>query len=88
MGTLTKTEQAVSAKAAGANFLVSPICEPAPGEIDGGSSGLLTMAGALTPTEVFQAYSAWVRMWSRSSPVRWVDLPTSKPSKDPSRIFQ
>lgn len=56
MGTLTKTDQAASAKAAGANFLVSPICEPAlvKSMVD---SGLLTMAGALTPTEVFQAYS-------------------------------
>ena len=56
MGTLTKTDQATSAKATGANFLVSPICEPAlvKSMID---SDLLTMAGALTPTEVFQAYS-------------------------------
>ncbi len=56
MGTLTNTSQAASAKAAGANFLVSPICEPAlvKSMVD---SGLLTMAGALTPTEVFQAYS-------------------------------
>lgn len=56
MGTLTKTEQASSAKDAGANFLVSPICEPTlvKSMVD---SGLLTMAGALTPTEVFQAYS-------------------------------
>ncbi len=56
MGTLTKTEQAESAKAAGANFLVSPICEPALVK-SMVASGLLTMAGALTPTEVFQAYS-------------------------------
>jgi 2-dehydro-3-deoxyphosphogluconate aldolase / (4S)-4-hydroxy-2-oxoglutarate aldolase len=56
MGTLTKPEQALSAKAAGASFLVSPVCEP---ELLKGmvASGLLTMAGALTPTEVFQAYS-------------------------------
>lgn len=56
MGTLTKPEQAKSAKAAGANFLVSPICEPTlvKSMVD---TGLLTMAGALTPTEVFQAYS-------------------------------
>ena len=56
MGTLTKTDQAASAKTAGANFLVSPICEPVlvKSMVD---SGLLTMAGALTPTEVFQAYS-------------------------------
>ncbi|HEX5838036.1 MAG TPA: bifunctional 4-hydroxy-2-oxoglutarate aldolase/2-dehydro-3-deoxy-phosphogluconate aldolase [Anaerolineales bacterium] len=55
MGTLTKTEQSLSAKEAGAHFLVSPICEP---ELvrSMAASGLLTMAGALTPTEVFQAY--------------------------------
>ena len=48
MGTLTKPEQAQSAKNAGAHFLVSPICEPnlVKGMVD---SGLLTMAGALTP---------------------------------------
>lgn len=55
MGTLTKPEQSLSAKEAGAHFLVSPICEP---ELVRSmtASGLLTMAGALTPTEVFQAY--------------------------------
>jgi len=59
MGTLTKPEQAVSAKAAGANFLVSPICEE--GLVDAMvNSRLLTMAGALTPTEVFKAYSMGV----------------------------
>lgn len=59
MGTLTKPEQAQSAKSAGAHFLVSPICEPnlVKGMVD---SGLLTMAGALTPTEVFQAYTLGV----------------------------
>ena len=59
MGTLTKPEQAQSAKNAGAHFLVSPICEPnlIKGMVD---SGLLTMAGALTPTEVFQAYTLGV----------------------------
>jgi len=56
MGTLTKIEQAESAKNAGANFLVSPICEPTLVK-SMVASGLLTMAGALTPTEVFQAYS-------------------------------
>jgi len=56
MGTLTKPEQANSAKAAGANFIVSPVCEAAlvKSMVD---SGLLTMAGALTPTEVLQAYN-------------------------------
>lgn len=55
MGTLTKPDQAASAKAAGAKFLVSPVCEPAlvRSMI---ASGLLTMAGALTPTEVLQAH--------------------------------
>jgi 2-dehydro-3-deoxyphosphogluconate aldolase/(4S)-4-hydroxy-2-oxoglutarate aldolase len=59
MGTLTKPEQALSAKAAGANFLVSPVCEE---ELVKAmvASGLLTMAGALTPTEVFKAYSMGV----------------------------
>jgi len=56
MGTLTKPEQALSAKEAGATFLVSPICETnlLKAMI---ASGLMTMAGALTPTEVFQAYN-------------------------------
>jgi 2-dehydro-3-deoxyphosphogluconate aldolase/(4S)-4-hydroxy-2-oxoglutarate aldolase len=56
MGTLTKPEQATSAKEAGASFLVSPICEPTLVKAMV-ASGLLTMAGALTPTEVFQAYN-------------------------------
>ena len=57
MGTLTKVDQAESAKKAGANFLVSPICEK---ELVTAmaQSGLVTMAGAFTPTEVFQAYQA------------------------------
>lgn len=59
MGTLTKPEQALSAKLAGASFLVSPICEATlvKAMVD---SGLLCMAGALTPTEVYQAYSLGV----------------------------
>jgi 2-dehydro-3-deoxyphosphogluconate aldolase / (4S)-4-hydroxy-2-oxoglutarate aldolase len=59
MGTLTKPEQAPAAKKAGASFLVSPICEPnlVRGMV---ASELVTMAGALTPTEVFQAYSLGV----------------------------
>jgi 2-dehydro-3-deoxyphosphogluconate aldolase/(4S)-4-hydroxy-2-oxoglutarate aldolase len=56
IGTLTKPEQALSAKAAGANFLVSPICEPNLVKAMV-ASGLVTMAGALSPTEVFQAYT-------------------------------
>jgi len=59
MGTLTKPDQALSAKLAGASFLVSPICEPVLVKAMVGS-GLLCMAGALTPTEVFQAYSMGV----------------------------
>jgi 2-dehydro-3-deoxyphosphogluconate aldolase/(4S)-4-hydroxy-2-oxoglutarate aldolase len=56
MGTLTRPEQTLSAKDAGANYLVSPVCEPTliKSMVD---SGLLTMAGALTPTEVLQAYN-------------------------------
>jgi 2-dehydro-3-deoxyphosphogluconate aldolase/(4S)-4-hydroxy-2-oxoglutarate aldolase len=56
MGTVTKPEQAASAKQAGARFLVSPVCEPTllNSMI---ATDLLTMAGALTPSEVFQAYS-------------------------------
>ncbi|OGO61765.1 MAG: 2-dehydro-3-deoxyphosphogluconate aldolase [Chloroflexi bacterium RBG_19FT_COMBO_49_13] len=59
MGTLTKPEQALSARQAGARFLVSPICEPTLVKAMV-ASGLLCMAGALTPTEVFQAYSMGV----------------------------
>jgi 2-dehydro-3-deoxyphosphogluconate aldolase/(4S)-4-hydroxy-2-oxoglutarate aldolase len=56
MGTLTKPEQAESAIKAGANFLVSPISEPVliKTMVD---TGLLNMAGALTPSEVYQVYS-------------------------------
>jgi len=56
MGTLTIPEQALTAKEAGASFLVSPLCESnlVKSMV---ASELLTMAGALTPTEVFQAYS-------------------------------
>jgi 2-dehydro-3-deoxyphosphogluconate aldolase/(4S)-4-hydroxy-2-oxoglutarate aldolase len=56
MGTLTKPEPAESAKAAGSSFLVSPICETKLVKAMV-KTGLLTMAGALTPTEVFQAYN-------------------------------
>lgn len=59
MGTLTKPEQAVSARDAGATFLVSPICDENLVKAMV-ASGLLTMAGALTPTEVYQAYSLGV----------------------------
>lgn len=55
MGTLAHPQQAEEARSAGAQFLVSPVCEPVLGQamID---SGLATMIGAFTPTEVFQAY--------------------------------
>jgi 2-dehydro-3-deoxyphosphogluconate aldolase/(4S)-4-hydroxy-2-oxoglutarate aldolase len=55
MGTLTDPAQAAQAKAAGAAFLVSPICEA---DLVAAmvSSGLVVMAGALTPTEVFAAH--------------------------------
>jgi len=59
MGTLSKPEQAQTAKEAGANFLVSPICEPNLVKAMV-RSGLVTMAGALTPTEIFQAYELGV----------------------------
>lgn len=59
MGTLTKAGQAASAKEAGAMFLVSPVCED---ELVKAmvASRLLTMAGALTPTEVLKAYTMGV----------------------------
>ena len=59
MGTLTNPEQAITAKKAGASFLVSPVCEV---ELVKSmvASGLLCMAGALTPTEVLQAYNLGV----------------------------
>ncbi len=55
MGTLTAPHQAAAARAAGAKFLVSPVCEP---DLIAAmtATGLATMAGALTPTEVLRAY--------------------------------
>ena len=55
MGTLTEPDQAGEARQAGARFLVSPICEPALGAAMV-ATGLPVMIGAMTPTEVFQAY--------------------------------
>jgi 2-dehydro-3-deoxyphosphogluconate aldolase/(4S)-4-hydroxy-2-oxoglutarate aldolase len=55
MGTLTEPRQAQEAMEAGAKFLVSPICEPELGKAML-STGLAVMIGALTPTEVYQAY--------------------------------
>ena len=55
MGTLIEPVQADRAKAAGATFIVSPVSEP---ELVKAmvASGLVVMAGALTPTEVLQSY--------------------------------
>jgi 2-dehydro-3-deoxyphosphogluconate aldolase/(4S)-4-hydroxy-2-oxoglutarate aldolase len=55
MGTLTKEEQAKEAQDAGAKFLVSPHCDPGLARCMV-NTGLAVMVGALTPTEVFQAY--------------------------------
>ncbi|HEY42422.1 MAG TPA: bifunctional 4-hydroxy-2-oxoglutarate aldolase/2-dehydro-3-deoxy-phosphogluconate aldolase [Anaerolineae bacterium] len=54
MGTLTKPEHAVTAKEAGALFIVSPHCseELAKAMVE---TGLAVMIGALTPSEVVQA---------------------------------
>jgi 2-dehydro-3-deoxyphosphogluconate aldolase/(4S)-4-hydroxy-2-oxoglutarate aldolase len=57
MGTLTEPDQPEEAKSAGASFIVSPICEIVLVKAMV-ASGLLVMAGALTPTEVFQAHRA------------------------------
>lgn len=55
MGTLVEAAQAAEARDAGARFLVSPVCDPVLGKamID---TGLVVMIGALTPTEVLQAF--------------------------------
>jgi 2-dehydro-3-deoxyphosphogluconate aldolase/(4S)-4-hydroxy-2-oxoglutarate aldolase len=55
MGTLTAPAQADEARAAGARFLVSPICDDALAAAMVGS-GLAVMVGALTPTEVERAH--------------------------------
>jgi 2-dehydro-3-deoxyphosphogluconate aldolase / (4S)-4-hydroxy-2-oxoglutarate aldolase len=55
MGTLVDAEQAEQAKSSGAQFLVSPVCEPELVKAMA-ATGLVTMAGALTPTEVLKAY--------------------------------
>ncbi len=57
MGTLTKPPQVASALAAGADFLVSPVCEPNLVKAMT-STGAATMVGALTPTEDFSAFEA------------------------------
>lgn len=55
MGTLTEVEHAEQAVQSGASFLVSPHCEK---ELAAAmvATGLPVMMGALTPTEVLQAY--------------------------------
>lgn len=55
MGTLTRPEQVEEALGAGAKFLVSPMGEPVlcKAMVE---SGVPTMIGALTPTEIFAAY--------------------------------
>lgn len=55
MGTLTEPDQVEEALAAGAQFLVSPHCDPVLGR-QMVASGLVAMIGALTPTEVLQAH--------------------------------
>ena len=56
MGTLTRPEQVAEAKQAGATFLVSPHTELALAT-EMAASGLPVMMGALTPSEVMQAYN-------------------------------
>jgi 2-dehydro-3-deoxyphosphogluconate aldolase/(4S)-4-hydroxy-2-oxoglutarate aldolase len=56
MGTLTNPGQVVEAEEAGARFIVSPHLEPALAE-KMVASGLGVMIGALTPSEIVQAYS-------------------------------
>jgi len=55
MGTLVEPAQAIEAVQSGANFLVSPHCEKTLAEAMV-ATGLPVMIGALTPTEVMQAY--------------------------------
>lgn len=55
MGTLTRPAQAEEARAAGAQFLVSPHCEPTLAQAMI-ATGLPVMIGALTPTEVERAH--------------------------------
>ena len=55
MGTLTDPAQVTEAREAGARFLVSPICDPQLGRAMLASQ-LAVMIGALSPSEVFQAY--------------------------------
>ena len=56
-GTVTSVELVSIAKAAGAQFIVSPDCDP---EVIRATvaAGMVSMPGALTPTEVLQAHKA------------------------------
>ena len=56
-GTVTSAELVSIAKAAGAQFIVSPDCDP---EVIRATvaAGMVSMPGALTPTEVLQAHKA------------------------------
>ncbi len=56
MGTLTRQEQAAEARSAGARFIVSPHTKAGLAEAMV-ASGLATMLGALTPTEVEHAHA-------------------------------
>lgn len=56
MGTLTRPEQVDEARAAGARFIVSPHTKASLAEAMVGS-GLATMIGALSPTEVEEAHA-------------------------------
>lgn len=55
MGTLTESEHIRMAVENGAKFIVSPMFDPALTK-EFVSSGLLSMVGCFTPSEVFQAY--------------------------------
>jgi len=57
MGTLTEVEQVEGAKSRGAQFIVSPMYdeELCKAMVE---SGLITMIGSLTPSEVFRAYQS------------------------------
>lgn len=55
MGTLTEMDHVAQAQEAGARFIVSPHCEPPLATLMV-ASGLVTMIGALTPSEVMQAH--------------------------------
>jgi 2-dehydro-3-deoxyphosphogluconate aldolase/(4S)-4-hydroxy-2-oxoglutarate aldolase len=56
MGTLTRPDQVAEARTAGARYVVSPHVEPV---LAGAmvASGLVTMIGALTPTEIQAAFA-------------------------------